>query len=403
MANEKKITRIRKNGIDYLPYPQDFQDALDAAQQHAADAAAGATAAQMIVSGTQQLIGGSLIPYFDSGTAYNQYDLVMYQREGEKEPRLYKALVNIAAGPWIDSNWQQTSYYQELINSVSIETVRVGLKYSADSTSIANKTVQVIIDGVTKNYTTDAEGYIVFTVAFGTTYTVVPPIISGYVTPKSVSKVANSNQRYINFAYRLYTSTLIVIKSDGTEVPFANWNVADNNDAVLLKLETSAGNCCFKVHNTFGTNLQWASIGGILFPSLQQLTDSEALADYDGAGNTQKMEEDYALLVTANPELTIPATIYCRAETVTVGGTIHQGFLPAAGQLQAVMNNIADINSALDTLGGNLLTIMTGYYWSSSQSSQWSVWYMNNGNINKHNQDHNSKTEKHNVLPFFDF
>ena len=279
MANEKKITRIRKNGIDYLPYPQDFQDALDAAQQHAADAAAGATAAQMIVSGTQQLIGGSLIPYFDSGTAYNQYDLVMYQREGEKEPRLYKALVNIAAGPWVDSNWQQTSYYQELINSVSIETVRVGLKYSADSTSIANKTVQVIIDGVTKNYTTDAEGYIVFTVAFGTTYTVVPPIISGYVTPKSVSKVANSNQRYINFAYRLYTSTLIVIKSDGTEVPFSNWNVADNNDAVLLKLETSAGNCCFKVHNTFGTNLMWASPGGILFPSLQQLTDSGALAD----------------------------------------------------------------------------------------------------------------------------
>ena len=398
MANEKKITRIRKNGIDYLPYPQDFQDALDAAQQHAADAAAGATAAQMIVSGTQQLIGGSLIPYFDSGTAYNQYDLVMYQREGEKEPRLYKALVNIAAGPWVDSNWQQTSYYQELINSVNVETVRVGLKYSADSASIANKTVQVIIDGVTKNYTTDAEGYIVFTVAFGTTYTVVPPIISGYVTPKSVSKVANSNQRYINFAYRLYTSTLIVIKSDGTEVPFANWNVADNNDAVLLKLETSAGNCCFKIHNTIGTNKKWASIN-LQFPSLPYLDRAQATADYDGAGNTQKIEDDWAILVTTNPSLTIEATTYCRAETVTIGGTTYQGFLPAAGQLVAVNNNIYDINNALDTLGGNQLTITSGGWWSSSQSSQNSVWYLYDGSLDGNSR----KVNSHQALPFFDF
>ena len=395
MTNEKKITRIRKNGIDYLPYPQDFQNALDAAQQHAADAAAGATAAQMIVSGTQQLIGGSLIPYFDSGTAYNQYDLVMYQREGEKEPRLYKALVNIAAGPWVDSNWAQTSYYQELINSVSIETVRVGLKYSADSTSIANKTVQVIIDGVTKNYTTDSEGYIVFTVAFGTTYTVVPPIISGYVTPKSVSKVANSNQRYINFSYRLYTSTLIVIKSDGTEVPFANWNVADNNDAVLLKLETSAGNCCFKVHNTF-SKLKWAS-ANLHFPSLLNLNKAQATDDYDGAGNTKKIEDDWAILVTTNPSLTIDATTYCRAETVTIGGTTYQGFLPAEGQLVAVKNNIYDINNALDTLGGNRLTITNNYWWSSSQDSAY-AWALGNGSI-----ESGKKSNGNQVLPFFDF
>ena len=53
MSGEKKITRIRKNGVDYFPYPQNFQSELDAAQQHAAAAAAAATAAQMIVSGTQ--------------------------------------------------------------------------------------------------------------------------------------------------------------------------------------------------------------------------------------------------------------------------------------------------------------------------------------------------------------
>ena len=397
MANEKKITRIRKNGVDYFPYPQNFQSELDAAQAHAAAAAAGATAAQMIVSGTQELIGGQLIPYFDSGTAYSQYDLVMYQRPGDTEPHLFKALVNISAGAWNDSNWVQTSYYQELINSVNIETVRVGLKYSADASPIANKTVQVIMNGVTTSYTTDANGYIVFTAAFGTTYTVVAPNIEGYVTPKSVSKVANSNQRYINFAYRLYTSTLVVIKSDGSEVPFSLWNIADNNDAVLLKLETSAGNCCFKIHNTIGTNKKWASIN-LQFPSLPYLNQAQATADYDGAGNTQKIEDDCAILVTTNPSLTIEATTYCRAETVTIGGTTYQGFLPAAGQLVAAKNNIYDINNALDTLGGNKLAITSGYWWSSSQNSQSNAWQLYNGSL------YNSiKNNGYQVLPFFDF
>jgi hypothetical protein len=397
MANEKKITRIRKNGVDYFPYPQNFQSALDAAQAHAAAAAAGATAAQMIVSGTQELIGGKLIPYFDSGTAYSQYDLVMYRRPGDTEPHLFKALVNISPGEWLDSNWVQTSYYQELINSVNLETVRVGLKYSADASPIANKTVQVIMNGVTTNYTTDANGYIVFTAAFGTTYTVVAPNIAGYVTPKSVSKVANSNQRYINFAYRLYTSTLVVIKSDGSEVPFSLWNIADNNDAVLLKLETSAGNCCFKIHNTIGTNKKWSSIN-LQFPSLQNLDQAQATADYDGAGNTQKIEDDWAILVTTNPTLTIDATTYCRAETVTIGGTTYQGFLPAAGQLVAVKNNIYDINNALDTLGGNQLAITSGYWWSSSQNSQTYAWFLYNGSLNI-----NNKNTAYQVLPFFDF
>lgn len=397
MANEKKITRIRKNGVDYFPYPQNFQSALDAAQQHAAAAASGATAAQMIVSGTQELIGGQLIPYFDSGTAYSQYDLVMYQRPGDTEPHLFKALVNISAGAWNDSNWVQTSYYQELVNSVNIETVRVGLKYSADASPIANKTVQVIMNGVTTSYTTDANGYIVFTAAFGTTYTVVAPNIAGYVTPKSVSKVANSNQRYINFAYRLYTSTLVVIKSDGSEVPFSIWNIADNNDAVLLKLETSAGNCCFKIHNTIGTNKKWSSIN-LQFPSLPYLNQAQVTADYDGAGNTQKIEDDWAILVTTNPSLTIEATTYCRAETVTIGGTTYQGFLPAAGQLVAVKNNIYDINNALDTLGGNQLAITSGFWWSSSQYSQINAWFLNDGSLSNR-----IKYLGNQVLPFFDF
>ena len=398
MSTTKKITRIRKNDVDYFPYPQNFQSALDAAQAYAASAAAGASAAQMIVSGTQQLIGGSLIPYFDSGTSYNQYDLVMYQRDGETEPHLYKALVNISAGPWIDNNWVQTSYYQELINSVNMETVRVGLKYTADGSPVANKTVQVIMNGVTTNYTSDSEGYVVFTAAFGTTYTVVAPNISGYVTPKSISKVANSNQRYITFQYRLYTSTLVVIKSDGTEVPFSLWNTADNADAVLLKLETSAGNCCFKVHNTIGTNKKWASIN-LQFPSLPYLNQSQATADFDGVGNSQKMKADYDILVTTNPSLVIEAWNYCNSETVTINNVTFNGFLPSAGQLVAVKNNIFDINNALSTLGGNQLAITSGYWWSSSQSSAAHAWLLANGSLSTYYTKYNGLQ----VLPFFDF
>lgn len=396
-----KITRIKKRstGGEYIPYPQNFQDALDTAKAQAARAEQAANTSVRVVKSTQELIGGYLIPYFDSGTAYSQYDLVMYQRSGDTEPHLFKALVNISAGAWNDSNWVQTSYYQELVNSVNVETVRVGLKYSADASPIANKTVQVIMNGVTTSYTTDANGYIVFTAALGTTYTVVAPNIEGYATPKSVSKVANSNQRYINFAYRLYTSTLVVIKSDGSEVPFSLWNIADNNDAVLLKLETSAGNCCFKVHNAIGTNKKWASIN-MQFPSLPYLDQAGATADYDGVGNSQKIKDDYDILVTTNPSLTIEAWTYCHDETVTINNVPYNGFLPAAGQLVAVKNNIYDINNALSTLGGNQLAITSGSWWSSSQFSNEIAWSMKmDGSLSKDR----GKNGDSQVLPFFDF
>lgn len=402
MANEKKITRIRKNGIDYLPYPQDFQDALDAAQQHAADAAAGATAAQMIVSGTQQLIGGSLIPYFDSGTAYNQYDLVMYQREGEKEPRLYKALVSMGAGVWDDTKWKQTSYYQELINQVGVETVRCAFKKQSDLSPLTGIKVTYSIDNVNYTATTDSNGYITFAATFGSTYTIIPPAVSGLNTPYSVSKIANSNSRYITITYSTYSpiTNIKIVMVDGTEIDFdeTTWDTSKNADARLLKLISSQCNCVVAIHNSHPA-YAWCNKSDFLFPSLPQLNAEQAKSDYDGVTNTNLMEADRIALLPSYPDLTIPAVDYCRTQTMTIGGVTKEGYLPAAGQLWTLKNNVFDVNKALSILGGNTLGLGSNYWMSSSQRNQTYVWSMTKGDIS-HGV---GKTIPNDVLPFFDF
>lgn len=400
MANEKKITRIKKRstGTEYIPYPQDFQSALDSANAAAAQANNAVVAAQTIVSGTQQLIGGHLIPMFDSGTSYRQYDLVLYQPAGATQPILYKALEAVSPGPWDSTQWQQTSYYQELIDTVGVETVKVSFKKLSDLSALSGITVTVSIGGTNHNYTTDTQGVIVFTVPYGNTYTIIPPAVSGYNTPLSVSRVANNNTRFITVTYSAastYTN-LSVIMSDGTEIPFSGFD-GDITEAVLLKLISSVGNCTIAIHNSH-PSYAWSN-KSIQFPSLPYLNSSQATSDYDGVHNSELIEADRLTLLASYPDLTIPAVNYCRSQSVTINGVTKTGYLPAAGQLVLLKNNVIDVNVALTALGGNTIGLGSGDWWSSSQFSVTYAWFLGYGSLN----DSYRKTYSFQVLPFFDF
>lgn len=399
-----KITRIKKRstGGEYIPYPQNFQDALDTAEAQAARAEQAANSAVRVVKTTQELIGGYMIPYFDSGTAYNQYDLVLYKDVTDEEPCLYKALVSMGAGAWDATKWQQTSYYKELINQVGTETVRCAFKRQSDLSPLTGITVTYSINNVNYTATTDSNGYITFAATFGSTYTIIPPAVSGLNTPLSVSKIANSNSRYITITYSTYSpiTNIKIVMVDGTEIDFDEtlWDTSDNADARLLKLISSQCNCVVAINNSH-PNYAWCN-KNVLFPSLPQLnTSAQAASDYDGVTNSNLIEYDRTHnLLPSYPDLTIPAVAYCRTQTMTIAGVTKEGYLPAAGQLNMLKNNIINVNTALSLVGGNTIGLGSGYWWSSSQYSQNNAWRLNDGSLN-----HYIKDTGRQVLPFFDF
>lgn len=202
MANEKKITRIRKNGVDYFPYPQNFQSALDAAQQHANDAENAVTAAEMLVLTTQELIGGKLVPYFDSGTAYSIFDLVMYKNTGDTEAKLYRALAAHAVGDaWNPVNWFQTSLYQEIkdMRSGSNEQVTITVTTWDGLGTVEGLSVGVTIvsSGQVFNYTLDQYGQCTFSVPKLEQYTINVESLTGYRNIPQQTFLATINSRSI--------------------------------------------------------------------------------------------------------------------------------------------------------------------------------------------------------------
>ena len=80
----------------------------------------------------------------------------------------------------------------------------------------------------------------------------------------------------------------------------------------------------------------------------------EALADYDGAGNTMKI-----IMVEGS---NVFAAGYCDNFTFPDGKT--RGYLPSLGQLAIAYRNKVEITFALRKCGGDAM--VTGYYWSST-------------------------------------
>ena len=112
------------------------------------------------------------------------------------------------------------------------------------------------------------------------------------------------------------------------------------------------------------------------------------------------MEVDRIALLPSYPDLTIPSVDYCRAQTITIAGVTKNGYLPAAGQLVTLVNNIFDVNTALSLVGGNTIGLGSGKWWGSTQHSYRSAWGLENGSINRSIY---GKNFDYSVLPFFDF
>lgn len=113
-------------------------------------------------------------------------------------------------------------------------------------------------------------------------------------------------------------------------------------------------------------------------------TSGTATSDFDGWGNTD-------VIVAANGI----AAKACRSYAPTTA-TSGKWYLPACGELGYVVPKLGDINTMLTNAGGVALST-DYYYWSSSENSSLSAWYVyfDYGYV-----DYNDKDHPYYVRPF---
>lgn len=89
----------------------------------------------------------------------------------------------------------------------------------------------------------------------------------------------------------------------------------------------------------------------------------DSLNDYNGYSNTEKIA---AVLPDS-------AASKCRSYTFPNGEIV--GYLPAMGELKIIYDYLAEINIAMDLVGGVKIKIDENInYWSSTQCSEYNAW-----------------------------
>lgn len=144
---------------------------------------------------------------------------------------------------------------------------------------------------------------------------------------------------------------------DGTKTPNGIAVITDNCRFVMALTDAHTSSC------------EWGGYGTEVSGITTTTSGSTAATDYDGNGNTTTIIN--ALNGTNDGYVDgAPAAEYCRAYTFPNGAT---GYLGAAGEWQAALDNKSAVASALSACGG---TAMSDWYWTSTQCSSSLSWYM---------------------------
>lgn len=202
-------------------------------------------------------------------------------------------------------------------------------------------------------------------IPYGETYTVVANAIGGYTAPESQTYTANQPQRTVNIVYQAKLMGVFIEDIDGNLYTEAQWDGSKTPNGIAVITE----NCQFvmALQDAHTSYCQWGSYGTEVTGVLTTTDESTAKTDYRGNENTTAILNQ---LGNSSSTSDAPAAYYCRAFTFPNG---RKGYLGAAGEWQAALNNKNAIVSALSKCGG---TAMSDYYWASTQYSSSYSWYM---------------------------
>lgn len=147
----------------------------------------------------------------------------------------------------------------------------------------------------------------------------------------------------------------------------AEWDGSKTANGIAVLTD----NCRFvmALKDAYTSSCRWGGYGKTVSGIVTTNDLSTAKADYAGTSNTDTIISE--LSGYDDPYSTgAPAAEYCKAFTFPNG---KKGYLGAAGEWQAALDNKDSILSALSKCGGSALK---SYYWTSTQSSSTKSWCM---------------------------
>lgn len=237
------------------------------------------------------------------------------------------------------------------------------------------------VESVVGVQTTAVETY---KIPFGVSYTVSASSVDGYVTPAIQIFVAEESIKNVDIVYITHSGTknpsigIYIQDTDGYFHTEAEWDSTYTPNGVAVI--TSKCRFVIALENAHSSTCMWGGYGKSVSGIVTTSSEITAAKDYTGESNTTTIIN--ALNGVNDGYVTgAPAAEYCRAYEFPDGSI---GYLGAAGEWQAALDNKAAITSALSKCGG---ASMNSSYWTSTQSNSvdfcwimvWSGGYLNNG------------------------
>lgn len=176
-----------------------------------------------------------------------------------------------------------------------------------------------------------------------------------------------------------------IVSGGGSPTPSGKYQLLDrvkddsNNEiGTVVGYHTDANNTEYAV---IALDAQFRLASGQYLASAVGITDLPQYANLSvyGAKETATFNCDKILAKATASELTSTSVSHCRSKTFTVDGIQYAGQLPTLMELLKIMEFMAEVNAA-DTSASqysSLVLSTSTSYWSSSQYSATSGWYVN--------------------------
>jgi len=254
---------------------------------------------------------------------------------------------------------------------------------TSDGSSVAGQVVT--INGT--DYTLDSTGVVTAKVPLNTTYSISVDSKSGYTAPSTQTFTASQDSRAVSMTYQVLLG-IYILDTDGNAITAANWNTSNNSKAVGILVSTSACTFVMALKDAYSSSCTWGGYGTTVSGIVTTTDSSTAKVDYAGAANTAKIIAQLG----ASSAL---AANYCQTFTFPNGKT---GYMGAAGEWQAVLDNKSAIDTALSKCGG---TALKSYYWTSTQYDSSHAWDVDfsSSNLYDRNKDYTDYVRSFCALP----
>lgn len=234
--------------------------------------------------------------------------------------------------------------------------------------------------GTTMTQTTPSASY---KIPYGISYMAKASSVSGYTTPSEQSFTASQPSRNVDVIYGVAHKGVFIQDIYGRLYTEDEWDGTQTANGIAVLTDECQFVMAFFQENI---NKTWGETG-VDISNLENYADVyKAAEDFDGVGNTSKIMAAYSNYNTAAG--------YCALYTSTNGKTCYLG---AAGEWQAIYNNMTTITRMIGLIGG--VSLKSKVWWTSTECDGNWAWVLELTSNESVKLDYTAKTNGRQVYP----